>query len=158
MANLEASQRLEAPLGLVDCQGEAHLDHKPSTSPGVSDDDSKLPYKRSLELWSHKSGEPKQVIDWSEQTFRMGQPSLSSLRCSEEGLIYGNLFWGSRPWTLGVGLLIIDPKKERSTVWERRQGYDGEESLSKTPLLPHSDFNTIRIASERSPISRRTVA
>lgn len=137
------------PLGLVNCKGELLWVTSHRRPPQVSDKDSKLPFKLSIELWSLESTEPLSVIDWGTQSFRQGQPSLSSLRCNAQGYIFANLFWGLRPWTIGVGLLIIEPKAERAIVWERRQGYDGELALSKTPLLPHSAFNEIEFSGDR---------
>lgn len=109
---------------------------------------SSIPFKLSLEVWSHRTGEPQVVIDWSAQTFRQGQASLGEVICSDQGKIYANLFWGPRPRRSGVGLLMIDYKRETTEVWERRQGYDGEEEFTKTPLLPHSVFNAMQTLGE----------
>ena len=43
---------------------------------------------------------------------------------------------------------MIDYKRETTEVWERRQGYDGEEEFTKTPLLPHSVFNAMQTLGE----------
>jgi hypothetical protein len=128
-------------LGIVDCSGELLW-----ITSQVNDGDfsnSRTPFKRSLEVWNHHTKEPKSVIDWSSQSFRKGSPSLGETKCATNGLIYANLFWGAKPRKAGIGLLIIDQMKETETIWEQRQGYDGEADISPTPLLPYSKFNAI---------------
>lgn len=128
-------------LGIVDCSGEL-LWITSQVNEGDSSD-SRTPFKRSLEVWNHHTEEPKSVIDWSSQSFRKGSPSLGEVKCATNGLIYANLFWGAKTRINGIGLLIIDPVKETETIWEQRQGYDGEAVMSPTPLLPYSIFNAM---------------
>ena len=97
-----------------------------------------------LEIWSHDLHEPHLVIDWRDQSFRSGRPSLGAIICHADGTLYSNLFWGEEHQRrVGIGLLIINPVVKKANVWERRYGYDGERRLAKTPLLPHSVFNAM---------------
>lgn len=102
-------------------------------------------YRHGEMLLSANDQSEPMIFDLSAQTFREGLPSLGEVSCSRSGdLIFANLFWSQgRPRMLGVGLLVIDLKAKQAEVWERRQGYDGEEDISPTPLLPHSVFNSI---------------
>ena len=138
------------PIGLIECHGERLWLTSHRRAFGQSDESSSLPFKLSLEIWPIDSAKPRNVLDWSAQSFRRGLPSLSSLRCGPNGEIYANLFWSYKPWTIGVGLLLVDPSREQVSVWERRQGYDGESALSENPLLPHSTFNTLELGDEHT--------
>ena len=106
--------------------------------------------KRLLELWPIDAKKALLSLDWSSQDFRQGEPSIGEVKCDAEGNIFANLFWGKHALRVGVGLLIIEPKLKKMIIWERRQGYDGEEELSKTPLLPSSIFNAMSFAQDQS--------
>ena len=141
-------------LTLVDCGGKKLwiTSRKHSSEISVSSqnvDKTSTSFKRTLEIWSDKEKKLLKIMDWSSQSFRYGFPSLGEAHCDSSGYIYANLFWGALPRNLGVGLLIIDSKAGKQMVWERKQGYDGEEALAETPLLPHSIFNAIEIGRDQ---------
>lgn len=106
--------------------------------------------RRYLELWPNKAKKAQISLDWSSQDFREGEPSLGEIKCDLDGTIFANLFWGYQTWRVSVGLLIIEPHNQKMILWERKQGYDGEESLSETPLLPSSTFNAMQFAKDQS--------
>jgi len=99
--------------------------------------------KLLVELWAPGAAAPAASLDWSAAAFRPGEPKLGDVVCDPQGAVSAALFWGPGDISAGVGLLHIPASRDRVEVWEHRQGYDGEEALSKTPLLPSFTVNAL---------------
>ena len=96
--------------------------------------------KLMIDVWRAHEFKPFLSIDWSSATFRRGRPSLGESVCSKSGEIYASLFWSTgQPRSIGVGVFHLSLKQKKIEMWEKREGYDGEEEVTPTPLLP--DFN-----------------
>ena len=135
-------------LGLAQCQNLLLITSKVAKRSSDSNESSST--QRLLEIWPLNAQQALFSFDWSNQQFRDGEPSLGEVKCDTKGTIYANLFWGRSARRLSVGLLVIDPNSKKVTIWERRQGYDGEVHLSTTPLLPSSTFNAMSFAQDQS--------
>lgn len=105
--------------------------------------------KLSLELWVPGGEAPVASVDWSDALFRVGEPKLGDVACDKEGAIYGALFWGPGWSGSGVGALHIPADRARVEIWGARQGYDGEEELTETPLLPDFTINAVAVSPDR---------
>jgi len=105
--------------------------------------------KLTLELWTPGAEVPLAQIDWNDALFRVGEPKLGDVACDQEGAIYGALFWGQGWSGSGVGVLHIPADRMRAEVWGARQGFDGEEELTETPLLPDFTVNAVAVAPDR---------
>lgn len=104
----------------------------------------------SLELWRPGEQKPLVQIDWSEGNFRVGEPKLGDVACDAKGAIYGALFWGQGWSGNGVGVLYLPADRSKIEIWGARQGYDGEDEVTQTPLLPDFTVNAIATAPNRS--------
>ena len=140
-----------ALLGVVRCPAGEYMIALDTPTQEVTEEDDPHKHvvdpKLYLQVWRRGASKPIALIDWTEASYRRGKPSLGSITCDSQGSIYAALFWGEgQPREIGAGVLHLPHSDQgylSAEVWETRQGYDGEEALSETPLLPGFMVNRI---------------